>query len=113
MNTEELRRFVIDRLDEDERRLAAGELPLLDDAESKGKLRIARSDDGAGLLLLPGPTETEQDRVPFGEKLALLRAEVGQTEDEATLRLLADAYRTHHDWQEEWLYGGRGAMDRT
>ncbi len=104
MNTDELRRFVLDRLDEDERRLAQEKLPLLDEAEGRGRLRIARSDDGAGLLLLPGPIQAAEERVPvpFPEKLALLRAEVGQTDDEATLRLLAAAFDTHHDWQEEW-----------
>jgi hypothetical protein len=40
--------------------------------------------------------------VPFPEKFALLRTEVEQTRDEALLRLLAGAYDTHHDWQEEW-----------
>ncbi|SDG57073.1 hypothetical protein SAMN05216553_109131 [Lentzea fradiae] len=102
MNTDELRRFVLDRLDEDEARLARDELPLLDEAEAGGKLRIARSDDGAGLLLLPGPTQAPTDPVPFPEKVAVLRAEVAQTDDDAALRLLANAFDTHHDWQEEW-----------
>ncbi|WP_329792303.1 hypothetical protein V1227_10435 [Lentzea sp. DG1S-22] len=104
MDNDELRRFVLDRLDEDERRLADGELPLLDEAEGRGRLRITRSDDGAGLLLLPGPIQAAEERhpVPFGEKVALLRTEVERTEDEAALRLLAEAFDTHHDWQEEW-----------
>ncbi|HEX7307642.1 hypothetical protein [Lentzea sp.] len=102
MNTDELRRFVLDRLDEDEKRLAREELPLLDEAESRGRLRVARSDDGTGLLLLPGPVQPPADLVPFPEKLPLLRTEVEQTGDDATLRLLANAFDTHHDWQEEW-----------
>ncbi|WP_434443453.1 hypothetical protein [Lentzea sp. E54] len=104
MNTDELRQFVLDRLDEDERRLADDQLPLLDEAEGRGRLRITRSDDGTGLLLLPGPIQAAEERhpVPFGEKVALLRAEVEHTSDEAVLRLLAEAFDTHHDWQEEW-----------
>lgn len=102
MDTEVVRRYVLDRLDEDERRLAEEKLPLLDEAEGRGRLRIIRSDDGSGLLLLPGPIQAAQQRVPFPEKFALLRAEVAQTHDEALLRLLAAAYDTHHDWQEEW-----------
>ncbi|GHH33545.1 hypothetical protein [Lentzea cavernae] len=103
MNTDELRRFVLDRLAEDEQRAAAGELPLLDEAEGRGRLRVTRSDDGSGLLLLPGPTQSGQDPVPFPEKLGLLRAEVENSDDEALLGLLARAYDTHHAWQEEWL----------
>ena len=87
MDTDELRRFVLDRLDE---------------AESRGRLRVARSDDGTGLLLLPGPVQAPADLVPFPEKVALLRDEVERTDDAATLRLLAGAFDTHHDWQEEW-----------
>jgi hypothetical protein len=102
MDTDELRRFVLDRLDEDEKRLAQEKLPLLDEAESRGRLRVARSDDGAGLLLLPGPVQAPADLVPFPEKVALLRDEVERTDDVATLRLLAGAFDTHHDWQEEW-----------
>jgi hypothetical protein len=104
MDTDRLRRFVLDRLDEDAQRLAEEKLPLLDEAEGRGRLRIMRSDDGSGLLLLPGPIQAPAERVPvpFQEKLALLRTEVEQTDDEALLRLLAAAYDTHHDWQEEW-----------
>lgn len=104
MDTDELRRFVLDRLDEDERRLAGEELPLLDDAERRGRLRISRTDDGAGLLLLPGPIQAADERelVPFPEKVVLLRSEVEQTDDDTVLRLLAGAFDTHHDWQEEW-----------
>ena len=104
MDTEKLRRFVLDRLAEDEQHLADEKLPLLDEAEGRCRLRIMRSDDGAGLLLLPGPIQAAEERVPvpFPEKLALLRTEVERTDDEATLRLLAAAFDTHHDWQEEW-----------
>ena len=104
MNTDELRRFVLDQLDADEQRRAEEKLPLLDEAEGRGRLRIIRSDDGSGLLLLPGPIQAAEERVPvpFPEKFALLRTEVEQTRDEALLRLLAGAYDTHHDWQEEW-----------
>ncbi|GAB2810451.1 hypothetical protein GCM10027200_07890 [Lentzea nigeriaca] len=104
MDTDELRRFVLVRLAEDEERLAQEKLPLLDEAEGRGRLRIIRSDDGSGLLLLPGPIQAAEERVPvpFPEKFPLLRAEVEQTHDEALLRLLAAAYDTHHDWQEEW-----------
>ncbi|MDX8049957.1 hypothetical protein SK571_11245 [Lentzea sp. BCCO 10_0798] len=104
MNNEELRRFVLDRLTEDEQRLARDELPLLDEAEGRGRLRITRSDDGSGLLLLPGPIQAAEERnpVPFPEKLPQLRTEVENSDDEALLRLLAEAYDTHHDWQEEW-----------
>lgn len=104
MNTDELRRFVLDRLDEDEQRLADDELPLLDEAEGDGRLRVVRSDDGEGLLLLPGPVQAAEERVPvpFGEKVAALRTEVEQTGDESVLRLLAAAYDTHHAWQKEW-----------
>ncbi|PWK83679.1 hypothetical protein C8D88_110135 [Lentzea atacamensis] len=104
MNTEEMRKFVLERLDEDEVRLAEGKLPLLDEAEGRGRLRIIASDDGSGLLLLPGPIQAAEERVPvpFPEKYALLRTEVEQTRDEALLRLLAAAYDTHHGWQEEW-----------
>jgi hypothetical protein len=104
MNTDELRRFVLDRLDEDEQRLAHEKLPLLDEAETEGRLRVVRSDDGTGLLLVPGPVQAaeEQVTVPFLEKAAALRTEVGRTDDEAMLRLLAAAYDTHHAWQKEW-----------
>jgi len=106
MNTDELRHFVLERLDEDELRLAEEKLPLLDEAEGKGRLRIIRSDDGSGLLLLPGPMQATQEPVPFPEKFPLLRTEVEQTRDEALLRLLAAAYDTHHGWQEEWRNPG-------
>ncbi|MEU0877346.1 hypothetical protein ABZ345_02005 [Lentzea sp. NPDC005914] len=104
MDADELRRFVLERLDEDEARLAEEKLPLLDEAEGRGRLRIIRSDDGSGLLLLPGPIQAPLERqlVPFPEKFPLLRTEVEQTHDEALLRLLAGAYDTHHGWQEEW-----------
>jgi hypothetical protein len=99
----DLRQFVLDRIAEDEERAAREELPLLDDAERRGRLRILRADEG-GLLLVPGTAEAqvEQVPVPFAEKAALLRDELTAGTDESTLRLLASAYDTHHGWQEEW-----------
>lgn len=100
---EDLRQFVLDRLAEDEERAERDELPLLDEAERRGRLRVLRADEG-GLLLVPGPTEPEdgQAPVPFAEKAASLREEVAAGADESTLRLLASAYDTDHGWQEEW-----------
>jgi hypothetical protein len=99
----DLRQFVLDRLAEDEQRAARAELPLLDEAERLGKLRVLRADEG-GLLLVPGPAEAqdEQPPVPFAEKAVRLRDEVESGADDATLRLLAAAYDTDHGWQEEW-----------
>ncbi|WP_434443556.1 hypothetical protein [Lentzea sp. E54] len=92
------------RLAEDEQRLANDELPLLDEAERRGRLRILRSDDGESLLLLPGPVQAQDERapVPFPEKLAMLRREIENSGNESLLRLLAAAYDTDHGWQEEW-----------
>lgn len=103
-STEQLRRFVLDRLDEDEQRVAQGQPPLLDDAEGRERLRVLRSDDGRELLLVPGSTQTADDRspVPFQERARWLRDEVGRTSDRSVLHLLANAYDTHHAWQEEW-----------
>jgi hypothetical protein len=99
----ELREFVLDRLAEDEERAEREELPLLDEAERRGRLRFVRADEG-GVLLVPGASEAqdEQEPVPFTEKAALLRDELAAGTDEDTLRLLASAYDTHHGWQEEW-----------
>jgi hypothetical protein len=99
----ELRQFVLDGLTEDEQRVDRGELPLLDEAERRGRLRILRADEG-GLLLVPGTEELQDERtaIPFEEKAALLRDEVAASTDESTLRLLANAYDTRHGWQEEW-----------
>ncbi|TWP53660.1 hypothetical protein FKR81_02550 [Lentzea tibetensis] len=101
---DDLRQFVLGRLAEDEQRLADDELPFLDEAERRGRLRILRSDDGKGLLLIPGPVQAQGERapVPFPEKVAMLRTEIENTEDESLLRFLALAYDTHHSWQEEW-----------
>ncbi|GAA0208971.1 hypothetical protein GCM10010492_03280 [Saccharothrix mutabilis subsp. mutabilis] len=99
---EDLRRFVLDRLAEDERRLAEDGTTALDDAEGRGRLRIVRADDGKGLLLLPGASDEDHAPVPFAEKAALLRDELEAGADDDTLRLLATAYDTHHAWQEEW-----------
>ncbi|TDV57849.1 hypothetical protein [Actinophytocola oryzae] len=100
---EDLRRFVLDRLAEDEARAGRDELPLLDEAERRGTLAVLRADEG-GLLLVPGPAEAQdgQPPVPFAEKAALLREEVVTGADDSTLLLLARAYETDHGWQEEW-----------
>lgn len=99
----DLRRFVLDRLTEDEARAEREELPLLDEAERRGRLRFLRADEG-GLLLVPGAAEAQDEQVPvpFAEKAAMLRDELARGTDESTLRLLAGAYDTHHGWQEEW-----------
>lgn len=99
----DLRRFVLDRLAEDEARAAREELPLLDEAERRGRLRFLRANEG-GLLLVPGAAEAQDEQVPvpFAEKAALLRDELSADPDESTLLLVASAYDTHHGWQEEW-----------
>lgn len=98
---DDLRTFVLDRLAEDEARAERAELPLLDEAERRGRLRFLRADEG-GLLLVPGAAEAPDEQVPFAEKAALLRDELTAGTDESTLRLVASAYDTHHGWQEEW-----------
>lgn len=104
LSDEDLRRFVLDRLAEDEERLAREELPLLDEAERRGRLRVLRSDDGRELLLVPGEAQAQGERapVPFQEKAQWLRKEVEGSSDRSVLLLLAAAYDTHHGWQEEW-----------
>jgi hypothetical protein len=101
----ELREFVLARLAEDEQRLAEGELPHLDEAERRGRLRIVRTDDGRGLLLVPGQVPQEPAPVPFSEKAEFIRREVNNQQDENALRLLASAYQTHSAWLEEWRMG--------
>ena len=101
----ELRAFVLARLAEDEQRLAEGELPYLDEAERRGRLRIIRTDDGKGLLLLSGQVPQERVPVPFHEKAEFIRREVNDQQDENTLKMLASAYETHFDWLEEWRMG--------
>jgi hypothetical protein len=100
---EGLRKFVLDRLAEDELRAERDELPILDEAERRGTLRVLRANEG-GLLLVPGPAEAQggQRPVPFAEKVALLREEVVTGADDSTLLLLARAYESDHGWQEEW-----------
>ncbi|MCE6997384.1 hypothetical protein LZG04_21640 [Saccharothrix sp. S26] len=104
LSDEDLRRFVLDRLTEDEERLAREELPLLDEAERRGRLAVLRSDDGRELLLVPGEAHAQLERapVPFAEKAQWLRKEVEGSSDRSVLLLLAAAYDTHHGWQEEW-----------
>ena len=102
---EELGQFVLARLTEDEQRLAEGELPYLDEAERRGRLRIIRTDDGRGLLLVPGQVPQEPVPVPFSERAEFIRREVKSQQDENALRLLASAYENHSAWLEEWRMG--------
>ncbi|WP_367128057.1 hypothetical protein [Saccharothrix sp. HUAS TT1] len=103
-SNEDLRRFVLERLTEDEERLAGEELPLLDEAERRGRLRILRSDDGQDLVLVPGEAQAQDERAPvrFEEKAQWVRKVVEGTDDRSVLQLLAAAYDTDHGWQEEW-----------
>jgi hypothetical protein len=101
----ELQEFVLARLAEDEQRLAEGKLPYLDEAERRGRLRIIRTDDGRGLLLVPGQVPQEPAPVPFSERAEFIRREVNNQHDENALRLLASAYETHSAWLEEWRMG--------
>jgi hypothetical protein len=100
----DLANFVLARLDEDERRFDAGELPLLDEAERRGRIRIMRSTDGSGLLLAADPVEAREERVPvpFPEKVGYLRAEAEDQADEDMLGLVAAVYDAHPDWHERW-----------
>ncbi|MFC4003740.1 hypothetical protein ACFS2C_10215 [Prauserella oleivorans] len=100
----ELTSFVLARLDDDERRYEDGVLPTLDEAERRGRLRILRSDDAQGLLLLPGPVQAAEERVPvpFPEKAAYLRREIREHGDGDTARLIASVYAAHPDWREDW-----------
>jgi hypothetical protein len=56
----ELSNFVLARLDEDERRFQAGELPHIDEAERRGRIRIMRASDGRGLLLAGDPLQARK-----------------------------------------------------
>jgi hypothetical protein len=103
----ELDEFVLARLAEDEDRVRTGELPLLDEAERHGWLRImhARGDDGQeGLLLAAGPLESIEERqpVPFAEKAEFLRREIRDRHDDASVKLIASVYEAHPRWREEW-----------
>ena len=101
---DDLSDFVLARLADDERRLETGELPHLDEAERRGRLRIMRTDDQQGLLLIAGPVQAPEERVPvpFPEKAAFLRAEAHRQHDKAMLGLVASAYDAHPDWREDW-----------
>ncbi len=96
--------FVCARLDDDEHRFANRELPHLDEAERRGRIRIMRTDDGVGLLVAADPVEVQEERepVPFPEKAAFLRREAGDERDEDVLRLVAAVYDTHPDWDDSW-----------
>ncbi|MDQ3761207.1 MAG: hypothetical protein M3460_05765 [Actinomycetota bacterium] len=101
---DDLRDFVLARLADDERRCETGELPQIDEAERRGRLRIMRTDDQSGLLLVAGPVQAREERVPvpFPEKAAFLRREAQRQYDEAMLGLVASVYDAHPDWREEW-----------
>jgi hypothetical protein len=101
---DDLSNFVLARLADDERRLGTGELPHLDEAERRGRLRIMRTDDHQGLLLIAGPVQTQEERVPvpFPERAAFLRTEARRQHDKATLGLVASVYDAHPDWREDW-----------
>lgn len=96
--------FVLARLAEDEERVRAGELPLLDEAERRGLLRIMHTDDGEGLLIAAGPVEAMAERrpVPFAEKAEFLRREIRDTHDDKSVKLVASVYAAHPDWQDDW-----------
>ena len=101
---DDLSGFVLARLADDERRLEAGELPHIDEAERRGRLRIMRTDDHRGLLLVGGPVQAMEERVPvpFAEKAAFLRREIHHQHDETMLGLVASVYDAHPDWREQW-----------
>jgi hypothetical protein len=99
--------FVLARLAEDEERVRTGELPLLDEAERHGWLRImhARAADGQeGLVLAAGPLASIEERrpVPFAEKAEFLRREIRDRHDDASVKLIASVYEAHPQWREEW-----------
>jgi hypothetical protein len=101
---DDLADFVLARLADDERRFESEELPLLDEAERRGRIRIMRSTDGSGLLLAADPVEAREERVPvpFPEKVAYLRQEASGQADKDMLGLVASVYDTHPDWREQW-----------
>ena len=100
----DLSEFVLARLDEDEKRFEAGELPYLDEAERRGRIRIMRANGDTGLLLTSEPVQTREERapVPFPEKVDFLRREAEDLQDKDTLGVVAAVYDTHPDWREEW-----------
>jgi hypothetical protein len=100
----ELSGFVLARLAEDEQRFDAGELPYLDEAERRGRIRIMPTDDGAGLLVAADPVEAPEERVPvpFPDKVAFLRGEAKLQQDKDVLGLVASVYDAHPDWRDEW-----------
>jgi hypothetical protein len=101
---DELVAFIRARLDDDEQRFTRRELPHLDEAERRGRIRIMRSDDGPGLLVTGDPVEAPEERVPvpFPEKASFLRRETQDERDEDVLRLVGAVYDTHPDWREVW-----------
>jgi len=103
-NVAPLDEFVLARLTEDEERVEAGELPFLEEAERRGRLRFMHADGGAGLLLAAGPVEamTERRPVPFPEKAEFIRREIRDQHDDASVKLVASVYEAHPEWREEW-----------
>lgn len=97
---DDLSAFVLARLDEDERRFDAGELPHLDEAERHGRIRIMYAEQGEGLLVAADPVEAREERVPvpFPDKVAFLRAEARVMRDPDVLKLVASVYNAHPDW---------------
>ncbi|MEU7791097.1 hypothetical protein [Amycolatopsis sp. NPDC049159] len=93
--------FVLARLAEDEERFRAGELPQLEEAERRGRLRIMYADDAAGLLLAGGPVEAREDRLPapVAENVEFLRREVCDGHDDTSVKLIASVCETHPDWR--------------
>ncbi|HEY3464780.1 MAG TPA: DUF6221 family protein [Amycolatopsis sp.] len=102
--TARLDEFVLARLAEDEDRVRAGELPLLDEAERRGHLRIMHAHGGDGLLLVGGPVEAMEERrpVPFAEKVEFLRREIRDSHDDTSVKLIASVYSAHPDWRDDW-----------
>jgi hypothetical protein len=100
MNPDWISSFVLARLDEDESRFDAGELPYLDEAERHGRIRIMYATEGEGLLVAADPVETPEERVPvpFRDKVAFLRAEARVMRDPDVLTLVASVYDAHPDW---------------
>ncbi len=65
----ELGEFVLARLAEDERRLAEGELPYLDEAERRGRLRIIVRTTGEVSCSFPGRCRRTPLRSRFPKEL--------------------------------------------
>jgi hypothetical protein len=101
---DDLSAFVLARLADDEKRFERDELPQLDEAERRGRIRIMYTDDGTGLLVAADPVEAREERapVPFPDKVAFLRAEAKTEQDKDVLKLVASVYSAHPDWHTDW-----------